>query len=103
VFDGRAQSLLVGSYEDGAVQRVAMSRAKAQQKPAALRAVAPVEFVQTDRDRLIVSSHLSDHPEFNGAGRSAKNLTLVSLLAAPRALEPPATAARDRSSRPASG
>lgn len=47
----------------------------------AMRAAAPLAFVQTDRDLLLVSSHLGDHPEFNGAGRSGKGLTLVSLLA----------------------
>jgi hypothetical protein len=49
----------------------------------AMRAVVPIDFVQTDRDLLLVSSHLSEHPEFNGMGRSGKALTLVSLLAQP--------------------
>lgn len=40
----------------------------------------PGEFVKTERDLLLVSSHLSDHPEFNGLGRSAKGLKLVSLM-----------------------
>ena len=74
---------VAGGFRDGAM-RVQLSRDGQPDSitpvKRALRAVAPVNFVKTERDLLLVSSHLSDHPEFNGLGRSAKGLKLVSLM-----------------------
>jgi hypothetical protein len=79
-----AWSLYVaGGFRDG-VMHVALSNDGLAGHVAAMkrgiRAVVPVDFVQTDRDLLLVSSHLSDHPEFNGSGRMSKGYNLVSLV-----------------------
>ena len=82
--EAAAWSLYVaGGFRDG-VMHVALSEdglaGHVTAMKRGIRAVAPIGFVQTERELLLVSSHLSEHPGFNGAGRAGKGYNLVAFV-----------------------
>jgi hypothetical protein len=74
---------VAGGFQEG-VMRIQLAASGAPYKVTAvkrgMRAVVPTDFVQTDRELLLVSSHLSEHPDFNGEGRLRMPFKLVSFL-----------------------
>lgn len=72
---------VAGGFRDG-VKRIelpAAGPARVRNMQMNARSIAPTDFVMMKRELLVVSSQLSDHPDFNGAGRPDIPFRLVSL------------------------
>lgn len=82
---GEALALYVSGGFRNNVKRVALSGAA---PPFPVRAVqptsplvTPTDFLLMNREMLLLSSHLSRHPDFNGDGRTSSQLRLVRIAA----------------------